>query len=214
MQPERETVIAPGGERPAKAARRRGERRARTSRNGPAEQPIDRIRQLVAAMKAEQDGSAPPLARDPAERVKVMGWLRRILEARKQERQGWEEQIKALEDRFAIAENAARAAMDTAEQTEAQHQRLVADLKLMHEHQRSIWALERRRLEITIEGLQRDRRNRLIARAARLARPTVAAGLLLVSVAALALAADSARRTGPMLLDRNDLVPDAVLVLK
>lgn len=208
MEPESEA-----GDTPAKAARRRGEARARPrgAEAGPAEESIARIRQLVAAMRAEQDGSGPLAAGDPGERIKLVGWLRRFLDTRAQERQAWEEQVRALEARFAAAESAARAALDAAGQADTQHERLIADLKLMHEHQRSIWALERRRLEITIEGLQQERRNRLAARAARLARPAVAAGLLLVSLAALALAADSTSRASRTLLDRNE--PGSALVM-
>jgi hypothetical protein len=205
MQPESDSGVI-SGRKPTTPIRRRGEARVRTSRAaaGTSEQPIARIRELVAAMKAAQDGAAPPVAGDPRERVKLMGWLRRILETRARERRAWEDQVTALETRFALAENAARAALEAAAQADAQHHRLLTDLKLMHEHQRSIWELERRRLEITIDGLQRERRNRLIARAARLARPALIAALVLTGAAALALSADSLRAAGRMLLDRND----------
>ncbi len=214
MQPESEAGVTAGGKTPATTARRRDAARARAARpaGSRAEQPITRIRQLVAAMRAEQH-SVPPTAGDPRERVQLMGWLRRILDTRAQERQAWEEQVKALEARFALAESAARAALEVAGQADAQHQRLVTDLKLMHEHQRSIWELERRRLEITIDGMQRERRNRLVARAARLARPAVVLGLLLASLAALALAADSSPASGRTLLDRNEFGPATIIVL-
>jgi hypothetical protein len=214
MQPESETGVTAGGTTPATVARRRGEARSRAGRaaGGRAEQPIARIRQLVAAMRAEQDTSAP-IAGDPRERIQLMGWLRRIMETRARERQAWEEQVKALEARFALADNAARAALEAVGQADAQHQRLVTDLKLMHEHQRSIWELERRRLEITVDALQRERRNRLIARAARLARPAVVLGLLLVSLAAVALSADSSALSRHVLLDRNEFGPATIVAL-
>jgi hypothetical protein len=205
MRPESESSVI-SGKKPTAPMRRRGEARARPARVAATtgEQPIARIRELVAAMKAAQEGAATPAAPDPRERVKLMGWLRRILEKRAQERRGWEEQVKTLEARFQLAETAARTALAAAAEADTQHHRLVTDLKLMHEHQRSIWELERRRLEITIDGLQRERRNRFIARAARLARPAVIAGLLLTTAAALALSADSLHAAGRMLLDRND----------
>ncbi len=212
MLPESETgVTATGGSR-AKTARPRRGARARPARAAPDDPPVARILQLVAAMKAEHDGAGMPVpAAEAGERVKLMGWLRRILDTRAQERQAWEEQVRGLEARFAAAEAAARAAQEAVEQADLQHHRLVADLKLMHEHQRSIWGLERRRLEITIDGLQRDRRNTLVRRAARLARPAVAAALLLVSLAALALSADSTAAAGATLLDGNEYAPSVVI---
>jgi hypothetical protein len=214
MQPESDTGIGAGSDKPAGSERRKGGARARAGRTagGRPEQPVARVMQLVAAMKAEQD--VAPASGNGGERVRLMGWLRRILDTRAQERRAWEQQVAALEARFAAAEAAAQTALSAVEQADAQHQRLVADLKLMHEHQRSIWALERRQLEITIDGLMRERRNRLLARAARLARPAVAAGLLLASLAALALSGDAASVVRHTLLDRNTAAPAAVIVLK
>ena len=214
MLPESETAVTATGGSRAKTARPRRGARARPARAaaGQDDPPVARILQLVAAMKAEHDGAGMPVpAAEAGERVKLMGWLRRILDTRAQERQAWEEQVRGLEARFAAAEAAARAAQEAVEQADLQHHRLVADLKLMHEHQRSIWGLERRRLEITIDGLQRDRRNTLVRRAARLARPAVAAALLLVSLAALALSADSTAAAGATLLDGNEYAPVVVI---
>lgn len=204
MLPESETGDTARGESLARSARRRGQARSRPG-GGEAEQPVVRIMQLVAALKAEHDTLGPPTAPDATdERVRMMSSLRRILDTREQERQAWEEQIRGLEARFAAAEAAARAAQSTAAEADAQHQRLVGDLKLMHEHQRSIWQLERRRLEITIEGLEQAQRSTLVRRAARLARPALALGLLLVSLAALALSADSVSLSHRLMIDLDD----------
>ncbi|MGO8917731.1 MAG: hypothetical protein ACLQJR_17650 [Stellaceae bacterium] len=204
------------GESLATAAPRRGKARARphVEAGGDAGPPVARIMQLVAAVKAEQTSLSPvATAGDPAERVKLMGWLRRILEAREQERQAWDGQIRLLEAQCAEAQAAAEAALQAAERTGAQHQRVVADLKLMHEHQRSIWQLERRRFEITIGGLEQARRKTMLGRARHLVRPALAAGLLLVSLAAVALSADSTAKVGRSLLDLNHTGQATIIVL-
>jgi len=193
----------------AKARSPRGKARARSrgEAGGNAEQPIARVLQLVAALKAEQESLAPAApAGDPAQRIKLMGWLRRILDAREQERQAWQAQIRGLEAQLAEAQTAA-------ERTSQQQERLIVDLKLMHDHQRSIWELERRRLEITIAGHERARQKSFFGRAARLARPAVAAGLLLVSLAAMALSADSAALIGRTGLPIDDTGHATIVVL-
>lgn len=215
MVPDTETGES-GGESVARAARRRGKASAkpRGDAGGAAEPPVARIMQLVAALRAEQDSQSPAAAAgDATERVRVMAWLRRILDAREQERQAWDGQIRQLETQFAEALAAAGAAQQAAAQTGMQHQRLIADLKLMHEHQRSIWQLERRRLEITIEGFERARRKTGLRHAARLARPALVAGLLLATLAAMALSADSAGIAGRSLLDLDDTGRATVVVL-
>lgn len=211
MVPDTETDESGDGESAARPARRRGRVSAqpRGEAGGAAEPPVARIMQLVAALRAEQDSLSPAAAAgEVTERVRIMAWLRRILDAREQERQAWDGQIRQLETQFAEALATAEAAQHAAElaaaQTGMQHQRLIADLKLMHEHQRSIWQLERRRLEITIEGLEQARRKTMLRRAARLARPALAAGLLLATLAAVALSADSAATVGRSRLDLDD----------
>ena len=186
MTPEQE-IGAAGGKTAARAGRRRG--KARPAAEGvPGEPPLARVMELVAALKAEQEAASPlALASDASERVKLMGWLKRFLAARDEERGAWEARLRALEARL----NEAGLACAAAEQEAAQQHRLIADLRLMHEHQRSIWQLERRRLEITLEGFETVRRRSFAQRAGRLARPALAVGLLLVSLAAVALSADS-----------------------
>lgn len=198
---EEASLAKPAGQRGKARARPRGEA------GGNGEQPVARILQLVAALKAEQESlAAAAPAGDAAERVKLLGWLRRILDAREQERQAWQTQLRGLEAQLAEAQAAA-------ERTGQQQERLIVDLKLMHEHQRSVWELERRRLEITIEGLERARRKRLLVRAARLARPALAVGLLLASLAAVALSADSAAVEGRARLHIDDTGRATIIVL-
>lgn len=203
-----------GGESASKPPRRRGKARAKlhSESGGEGKQPVARIMQLVAALKAEQDGVVPGAAPgESGERVKLMAWLRRILEAREQERLGWEQQVRQLEAQLAEAQAAAEAARQAVETAAAQHQRIVADLKLMHEHQRSIWQLERRRLEITIDGFERPKRQPLPGWAAGLARPALAAGLLLASLTAVALSADSVPTAARSHLGHSDRASVIVL---
>ena len=177
----------------AKIRRGRGKARPAPGEDG-AEQPVARVLQLVAALKAEHEAGGLPAvveAEDPNERVRVMSWLKRILLAREDERKGWEDQIRRLETQIAAAQQAVEETRAGAADAASQHHRLVADLKLLHEHQRSIWQLERRRLEITIEGYERKRQRSALRRAARLARPAVAAGLILAALSAVALSGDS-----------------------
>lgn len=204
MMPEAETGGDARREGPAKAGRRRGGGGRAQLGGGRAEQPVARVMQLVAALKAEQEAASPlALASDADERVKLMGWLRRFLAARDEERSAWEGRIRDIEAQLCEAQAAALAARAAVEQEVAQHHRLVGDLKLMHEHQRSIWQLERRRLEITLDGLQQVRGGSMRRKAARLFRPAVMAALLLVSLAAVALSADSHAIVpiGPFYLD-------------
>ena len=194
MQPENQVDDGVRGE--ARAPRPRGKERAKSKpadeKGNEAPEPVVRVLQLVAALKAEQEaqGAITPTG-DSSDRVKLLTSLRGILAARVQEREAWEQRIRALEMLLADARAASGAALAAGKQAEARHRRQIDDLKLMHEHQRSIWQLERRQLEITVEGLQRLRRKPLAKRAGGLVRPALAVALLLVSLAAMALAADS-----------------------
>jgi hypothetical protein len=213
MMPEAEAGGDARREGPVKAGRKRARRRAPPRGAGTA-QPIVHVMQLVAALKAEQEAGSPlALAKDADERVKLMGWLRRFLAARDEERTAWEGRIRDIETRLCAAQAAGAAARAAAEQEAVQHQRLVSDLKLMHEHQRSIWQLERRRLEITLDGLQQARGGSMRRRAARLSRPAVVAALLLASLAAVALSADShaVAPSAPLYLDDGSRA--AIIVL-
>lgn len=189
MQPE---IAVPSEEIhvETKPARSRGKARVKlvAASEDEAPKPIARVMQLVAALKAEQESAAPL---DPEDRLKVMSSLRDILVSRESERADWEERLREMQAQLDAAQEALRMAQIATEQAEPQHRRLVADLKLMHEHQRSIWTLERRRLEITVDALESARRKTLGARLARLARPAVAAALLLAAIAALLLSSDT-----------------------
>jgi hypothetical protein len=187
MQPE---IAAPSEEIAVetKPARARGKARVKLVATTDAPKPVARVMQLVAALKAEQESAA---SLDPEDRLKVMSSLRDILVARESERTDWEERLHELQSELDAAQQALRREQIAAEQAEAQHRRVVADLKLLHEHQRSIWTLERRRLEITVDAFEGVRRKTLAARLARLARPAVAAALALAAAAALTLASDT-----------------------
>ncbi|HUH86177.1 MAG TPA: hypothetical protein VLX85_16330 [Stellaceae bacterium] len=158
-----------------------------------APRPVARVMQLVAALKAEQESAA---SSSPEDRVKLMSSLREILVERDHERGDWEERLTEMHSQLDAAQEGLRMAHIATEQAEAHHRRLVADLKLMHEHQRSIWTLERRRLEITVDALENARRKTLAARLARLARPAVAVALLLVAITGFVLASDSSATGG------------------
>ncbi|HZB91896.1 MAG TPA: hypothetical protein VE397_10670 [Stellaceae bacterium] len=200
MLPEKDRSATEYG--PAVKPGRRASRRA--AQDGGAEPPTARILQLVAALKAEQEAPLPlqPPANDAGERVRLMQSLKQILAAREDERGAWTARVSELEAQLKAAESlaaSARAAVAEATaqherlvgETTAQHERLVADLKLMHEHQRSIWQLELRQLEITLGALQKAQQRRLLP---RLARPAMVAALLLVFLAAVALSSDSNAR--------------------
>lgn len=183
MMPVTEEGAAPR----AKPSRRRARGRAPPV-GGATERPFSRVMQLVAALKAEQDAGSPlSLAADTAERIKLLEWLRRFLAVRDAERSGWEARIHTLEIELAQARETIARERAAAEQASAQQERLLADLRLLHEHQRSIWQLERRQLEIALGGFEKRRRHSVLRQAARLMRPVLAATLLLISLTASAL---------------------------
>jgi hypothetical protein len=152
-----------------------------------AGQAMAQIGRLVATIKAERhaDRVVQPIV-ESGERDQVVALLRRFVIAREQERLAWEETLRQMKAELAEAQAAAHAAQTRHEQEASRHQRDLADLELLHEHQRSIWNLDRRRLEITIDGLSDAR-----AIKNRRKRTQVAAGiaaLLCVGVIGLALA--------------------------
>ncbi len=186
MMPENEAVAADCAA--AAKSRTRAARRAPPAAAGEAP-PVERIMQLVAALKAEQESPQPENPPGEAnERLRLMEWLRRLLTVRNEERGAWEGRVRELAAQLEEAQRVATTASAAVEATTTQHERLIADLKLMHEHQRSIWQLERRQLEITLEALQKAQQRTLLR---RISRPALAAALVLVSLAAVALTADS-----------------------
>jgi len=141
----------------ARAARSTGAERGRTpvpaGSGQPAGEAMARIGRLVATIKAERraDRIVQPIV-ESGEPDRLVALLRRFVVAREQERLAWEETLRQLTANLGEAQAAAHAAQTRYEQETSRHQRDLADLGLLHEHQRSIWNLERRRLEITIGG--------------------------------------------------------------
>lgn len=161
---------------------------------GPSSQAGDapaRITRLVAAIKAERAAGGDAAAA-MSERDKVVALLRQFIAAREQERCQWQETMAATRKELDEARAAAQAAQTRHEQATAQQRRAMTDLELLHEHQRSIWQLDRRRLEITVAAHAAQERSRR-TRGSRLA---IAAALLLVGVAGFALLGDHAVAVG------------------
>ncbi|HEX7966858.1 MAG TPA: hypothetical protein VF502_01470 [Stellaceae bacterium] len=199
MVPDYSTADAASGARPTPAPRLNPlpPRRADAS-----DETMARINRLVTAIKAERGAEgAVHQAAETGERGQLVTLLRRFLAARERERLAWEEAMSRLEAELAETKAAARAVQ---EQAAGGHQRALADLELLHEHQRSIWSLERRRLEVTVVALERTLR----AQGARSkARLVFAASLLVVAVLGLGVATDSdPGATAGRLLERFDSV--------
>jgi hypothetical protein len=208
MVPENEALAADGTV--AVKSRKRAARRAPPDAASEAP-PVARIMQLVAALKAEQDVPQPENAPEETnERLRLMRWLRRLLTARNEERGAWEGRVRELAAQLEEAQRVATMASAAVEEATTQHERLIADLKLMHEHQRSIWQLERRQLEITLDALQKAQQRTLLR---RISRPALAAALLLVSLAAVALTADSHPLASGSRLYLDDGARAAVIVM-
>lgn len=150
-----------------------------------ADEAMARIGQLVATIKAERhaDRVVQPVI-DGGERDQLVALLRRFVAAREQERLEWQETLRQMKAELAEAQASVQAAEARHEQEASRHQRDLADRELLHEHQRSIWNLDRRRLQITIDGFEN-------AHATKGRRKRVAAGvaaLLCVGMIGLALA--------------------------
>jgi hypothetical protein len=189
---------------PAKVARPRGKRGAKTvaPATGTAEKSVSRVLQLIAVLKAEQETpaaerSVAPVgtqavvpADEQAELIGMMSSPRDIPVACEQERGEWEVRAQRLESELNEARAATQAARDAAAEAEAQHRRIVADLKLLHEHQRSIWQFERGRLQIA------ERQKKIARRAVWLAWPALIAGLLIVLLALALLSSQSDATSG------------------
>jgi hypothetical protein len=137
--------------------------------------------------------------------------MRALEETREHERSRWEAALRELDAALATARAATHAAERQHEQALDQHRRALADLTVMHNDERSLWLLERRRLDMQIEALQdaRARRNRR-----RLARPGMllrgAAAALMVALVGTALVRDSApdRATARGKIERSEDRPE------
>jgi hypothetical protein len=115
-----------------------------------------------------------------------------LIAAQEQERRHWEATLEEIEAGLSAAREASRAAESQHEQAVVQHRRALADLTVMHNDQRSLWLLERRRLETTIEALENaklKRRRPLRIHKSNLLRGLAAA--LIAVLAGMALARDS-----------------------
>jgi hypothetical protein len=154
-----------------------------------ADAAMTRIARLVAALKAEREAGGVSPSADARERDRLTASLRQFVAAHEQERHAWQEAMQALRDELDEVRAAALAAQERHEQMAVQQQRAMADLALMHEHQRSIWQLDRRRLEITIAGHEQMSSGRGSPLA-------IGAALLLVVVVALTLVGDQGARAG------------------
>ena len=170
-------------------------RRAKTSPSRAAGEEATRITQLIAVIKAERDalGSAYGEVAGGVDEARLSALMRQFLAAREQERLDWERRMGQLEAELAEAKASLAAAQQQRERAAQQHEQAIADLELLQNHQRSIWLLDRRRLEITIRGLEAASERRWYRTARRaLPRPAVAAALLLALLAGIALSQDSA----------------------
>ncbi|HEV2550449.1 MAG TPA: hypothetical protein VGU20_24260 [Stellaceae bacterium] len=149
-------------------------------------------------------------------KVEVLRTEMRALEAaRGHERSRWETALKDLDTALATARAATHAAERQHEQALDQHRRALADLTVMHNDERSLWLLERRRLEMQIEALRNARARR---GARRLPRPGMllrgAAAALMVALVGTALVRDSApeRATTPGKIEHSEDRSEGVAV--
>jgi hypothetical protein len=162
-------------------------RRALADPGRPDGEAMAQIGRLVATIKAERqaDRVVQPIV-ESGERDQLVALLRRFVVAREQERLEWEAMLRQIQAELAEAQATAKAAEARREQEASRHQRDLADLELLHKHQRSIWNLDRRRLEITIAGLADARAMKGRRKRAQLAAGVAA--LLCVGMIGLALA--------------------------
>jgi len=117
--------------------------------------------------------------------------------SREQERSRWEAILKEVEAALTAARTATHTAERQHEQALDQHRRALADITIMHNDERSLWLLERRRLDMQIEALQDARAARAVrwrGRHTMLLRAAAAA--VLVALAGMALVRDSSPDRG------------------
>lgn len=113
-------------------------------------------------------------------------------------RAGFDLRLSEARASFDAQLSEARAAAGAAEakhdQAQIQHQRALSDLGIIHNDQRSLWLLERRRLEAMVEALEQGRRWRWPALGIQpMALVRAAFAVVVVALASIALARD----TGP-----------------
>ena len=120
-----------------------------------------RIAGLVAAIKAERGGEDRHLSRERASAtIDLAALTRQLIAARDRERLEWEQTTDRLKGQLAEAQSGLVAMQAELATLAAQHRRNLVDLEAGHADQRSIWQLDRRRLEATIASLERDRQRK------------------------------------------------------
>lgn len=164
---------------------------------------VQLMRDFVATYERERTAWLGAIERLTAEKEEAREELHALIAERDRERLEGEERIERLEAAAIDARAMAAAVKAEHQQAVQQHQRALADLTTMHNDQRSLWLLDRRRLEVTIEALETKRRRRWFLRGGRsFGRLRAAAALMLVGLAGLGLVRD----TRPLAIEhrRND----------
>ena len=180
-------------------------------RSGERDKLIELMRQFLALYERERVAWFGAFTELHGKIEAVRTETHTLEAAREQERARWEVALRELDAALAAARAATHAAERQHEQALDQHRRALADLTVMHNDERSLWLLERRRLEMQIEALQdaRARRNKR-----RLARPGMllrgAAAALMVALVGTALVRDSApdRAAGRGKIERSEDRPE------
>jgi hypothetical protein len=153
---------------------------------------IQLMRDFVATYERERAAWLSAIERLTAEKEEAREELHALTAERERERLDWQERIERLEAAAIDARAMAAAVKAEHQQAVQQHQRALADLTTMHNDQRSLWLLDRRRLEVTIEALEAKRRRRWFSLGRRsYGRLRAAAALMLVGLAGLGLTRDT-----------------------
>ena len=190
----------------AELARLAEQHRAKTDQEAQTEpeiaaDPTARIARLVAAIKAERDASEAKPAAEPSgepcdgakDETDAHALMRQLLAARDREKAGWARAMQQLASDLAEAKAAVATLKDDLARAAVEHRRAITELEASHSDQRSIWQLERRRLEITIDGFEKKRRKTWPSRLGLAkARPAQLIAVMVVAVAAMILAQDTA----------------------
>lgn len=179
----------------------------RSAERAERDKLIELMRQFLALYERERTAWFGAFTELHSKIDAVRQEMRALEATREQERSRWQAALKELDAALATAQAATHAAERQHEQALDQHRRALADLTVMHNDERSLWLLERRRLDMQIEALRdaRARRGkRLLARPGMLLRGAAAA--LMVALAGTALVRDSApdRASASGKIERSD----------
>jgi hypothetical protein len=169
----------------------------RSAERAEREKLIELMRQFIALYERERMAWLGAFT-DLHGKIEAARTEMRALEsAREEERSRWEAILKEVEAALIAARAATHTAERQHEQALDQHRRALADITIMHNDERSLWLLERRRLDMQIEAMQDARaasaarwrgRHTLLLRAA--------AAAVLVALAGMALVRDSSPDRG------------------